>query len=180
LALFSEEINELVQTVVVTSSEFNPLEAAADESGTCEPVPQDFLLNSLSTANVAIQNQGGCRESIQQIRVRKLEDSWSKTEMSATYIVIANNYIGGAKNGYLEFGEGPDDKKVNTFVEYAQSFIDYAQSVNTLTSVPDDRASTQEWSDYLQFTVSADESGCLTVFSYNERVKVKSYLQRLN
>jgi hypothetical protein len=93
--------------------------------------------------------------------------------MSATYMVITDSYIAGAKDGYLEFGEVPDDKRVGTSVEYAQSFIDHAQSVNTLSSVPDDHASTQNWSDYLQFTISTDESGCLTAFSYNERVMVK-------
>jgi 5'-nucleotidase/UDP-sugar diphosphatase len=92
----------------------------------------------------------------------KLEGSWSKIDMSATYKVIANNFIAGGKDGYFEFKKVPDDKKVDTFVEYAQSFIDYAKSVNTLTSVSDDRASTQEWSDSLRPSVGADESGCAT------------------
>jgi hypothetical protein len=43
LASFTKEINELYQTVLVTSSELIPLEEASAESGTCDLVSQGFL-----------------------------------------------------------------------------------------------------------------------------------------
>jgi 5'-nucleotidase/UDP-sugar diphosphatase len=67
LALFTKDINGLAQTVVATSSELIPLETRQHESGTCDLVVQGFLLNPLSSADVAIQNQGGCRQSIEQV-----------------------------------------------------------------------------------------------------------------
>ena len=62
--------------------------------------------------------------------------------------------------------------KVDTYVEYAQSFIEYSKSVGTLEPVPADRASTQKWSDKLMFTVS-NEYGCLTATKFTDRVKSK-------
>ena len=68
LEVFSEEVEILSQTVVAVASEFIALESGGYESGACDLVAQGFLLNPLSTADVAIQNRGGCRSSIQEVR----------------------------------------------------------------------------------------------------------------
>lgn len=67
LAVFSAEVDVLSQTVVATSSANIGLEAGGYESGACDLVAQGFLLNPLSTADVAIQNRGGCRSSIEEV-----------------------------------------------------------------------------------------------------------------
>ena len=67
LAVFSAEVDVLSQTVVATSSANIALEAGGYESGACDLVAQGFLLNPLSTADVAIQNRGGCRSSIEEV-----------------------------------------------------------------------------------------------------------------
>lgn len=71
LAVFSAEVDVLSQTVVATSSADIGLEAGGYESGACDLVAQGFLLNPLSTADVAIQNRGGCRSSIEVVSLQK-------------------------------------------------------------------------------------------------------------
>ena len=66
LAVYEEAVEVLSQTVVAESLETIPLEAGGYESGSCDLVAQGFLLNPLSTADVAIQNRGGCRTSIDE------------------------------------------------------------------------------------------------------------------
>ena len=69
LAVFTADVDVLAQTVVGTSSEYIALEAGGYESGACDLVAQGFLLNPLSTADVAIQNRGGCRASIEEVSI---------------------------------------------------------------------------------------------------------------
>ncbi len=102
----------------------------------------------------------------------KLAGTWTAIEMSKTYTVVTNNFIATPRDGYNEFGNIPDEKRVDTFVEYAQSFIEYSKSVGVLEPVPTERASTQNWTDKLTFTV-ANEYGCLTAWSFDDKVKVR-------
>ena len=75
----------------------------------------------------------------------KLSGEWELIDESASYTVVTNNFIATPRDGYYEFGNIADELKVDTYVEYAQSFIDYAKSVDSLDPVPADRASTQNW-----------------------------------
>ena len=67
LAVYAAQVEDLSNTVIATSSVFIPLEAGGWESGACDLVAQGFLLNPLSTADVAIQNRGGCRSNIEEV-----------------------------------------------------------------------------------------------------------------
>jgi len=67
LAVYTAEVDILSQTVVAQSTQFIGLESRGYESGACDLVAQGFLLNPLSTADVAIQNRGGCRTSIEDV-----------------------------------------------------------------------------------------------------------------
>lgn len=82
----------------------------------------------------------------------KLAGTWTKIDMLASYTVVTNNFIATPRDGYYEFGNIDDSLKVDTYVEYAQSFIEYAASVDSLTPVGPDRASTQNWSDKVTTT----------------------------
>lgn len=84
----------------------------------------------------------------------KLAASWAPIDMSANYTVVTNNYIAIPKDGYFEFGNVDDSLKYDTYVEYAQSFIEYAESVGVLEPVSADRASTQNWTDQAPETTS--------------------------
>lgn len=75
----------------------------------------------------------------------KLAGEWEPIDEAATFKVVTNNFIATPRDGYYEFGNIADELKVDTYVEYAQSFIDYAKSVDSLDPVPEDRASTQNW-----------------------------------
>jgi len=66
LAVYTKEVDVLSQTVVAQSSELITLESGGYESGACDLVAQGFLLNPLSTADIAIQNLGGCRSNIEE------------------------------------------------------------------------------------------------------------------
>lgn len=84
----------------------------------------------------------------------KLAGSWTAIDMSGSYTVVTNNFIATPRDGYYEFGNIDASLKVDTYVEYAQSFIEYASTVDSLTPVGPDRASTQNWSDQLPDTSS--------------------------
>lgn len=69
LAVYTAQVDELAKTVVTTVSQRISLEAGGYESGACDLVAQGFLLNPLSSADIAIQNRGGCRSSLEEVRV---------------------------------------------------------------------------------------------------------------
>ncbi len=85
LAVYSTEVDVLSKTVVATVSEYIGLENGGHESGACDLVAQGFLLNPLSTADVAIQNRGGCRSSIEEVR------RMISILFSFSFILIANH-----------------------------------------------------------------------------------------
>mmetsp|Transcript_6194 Transcript_6194/g.15331 ORF Transcript_6194/g.15331 Transcript_6194/m.15331 type:complete len:551 (+) Transcript_6194:385-2037(+) len=217
LDAYSLQVDELTKEVVGVASETIGLEGGGFESGACDLVAQAFLLQPLSSADVAIQNRGGCRSSIEEgdftindaytllpfsntmvnivmtgeqiknvledaidfyldpsgssgayprasglrfdvsegeakgSRVTNLEvnaklaGEWEPINDSASYTVVTNNFIVTPRDGYYEFGNIADELKVDTYVEYAQSFIDYAKSVDSFDPVPEDLSSTQTW-----------------------------------
>merc|ERR1712113_116463 len=77
----------------------------------------------------------------------KLASPFEPIDLEATYAVVTNSFIAGARDGYYEFGEIADELKVDSYVEYAQSFIEYIQDVGILDQVLDENASTQKWAD---------------------------------
>ena len=112
-------------------------------------------------------------ERVSNLQVKpQLKGTWSDIDMDTTYTVVTNNFIATPRDGYYEFGNIDEELKVDSYVEYAQSFIEYAQSVGTLEPVKASHASTQEWSDVLTFTVCS-EYGCLTASSFSDKVKSK-------
>ena len=64
---YSLQLDELTQEVVGFVSEFIGADGAGFERGACDLVAQAFLLHPLSTADVAIQNRGGCSGSIEAV-----------------------------------------------------------------------------------------------------------------
>ena len=74
LEAYALEVEELTKEVVGVASEFIGLEGGGYESGACDLVAQAFLLQPLSTADVAIQNRGGCRASIEEVSFGTIDD----------------------------------------------------------------------------------------------------------
>ncbi len=76
----------------------------------------------------------------------KSDTSWQPIDLSKTYTVVTNNYIAGGKDGYLTFGSiTKEGRVVDTYLDYAQSFVDYVKKVGALNKLPSSEYSTQEY-----------------------------------
>ena len=72
---------------------------------------------------------------------------WSALDRSRIYKVVTNNYIAGGRDGYLSFKPVvADGRAVDTYLDYAQSFVDYVKSVGTLSKLPASEYSTKSFS----------------------------------
>ena len=65
---------------------------------------------------------------------------WTAIEADKVYVVATNSYIGTGRDGYLLFGEKEES---NTYLEEAQTFIDYCVEVGTIVNLPAEEYSTQ-------------------------------------
>ena len=68
----------------------------------------------------------GARVSNLEVRP-KGTDAWLPLDLSRTYRVVANSFIAAGRDGYDTFGTIPDSQKTDTFIDYAQAFIDYVE-----------------------------------------------------
>ncbi|MDW3176286.1 MAG: NAD nucleotidase [Acidimicrobiia bacterium] len=69
----------------------------------------------------------GSRISNLQMRPSGTTD-WVALDMDATFTVATNSFIAAGRDGYVTFGTVSDDGRVvDTFLDYAQSFIDYIE-----------------------------------------------------
>lgn len=83
-------------------------------------------------------------ERFYDIEVMKKGDSWKPLSETASYKVATNDYIAGGKDGYLTFGEiVKQGRVVDTYLDYAQSFVDYVKKVGTIDKLPMAEYSTQ-------------------------------------
>lgn len=92
----------------------------------------------------------------------RLAGSFQPIDMTKTYSVVTNNFIATPRDGYYEFGNIADELKVDSYVEYAQSFIEYAQDVGTLEKVSDENASTQVWADTTESPTASPTTSAAT------------------
>ena len=52
--------------------------------------------------------------------------AWTAIDPAATYVVVANSFMVGGGDGYAVLADvNEDGRGVDTFLDYAQSFIDY-------------------------------------------------------
>ena len=65
---------------------------------------------------------------------------WTAIKAEKIYVVPTNSYLGTGRDGYLLFGEKEES---NTYLEYAQTFIDYCVEVGTIVNLPAEEHSTQ-------------------------------------
>jgi len=71
---------------------------------------------------------------------KRLAGSWGAISDTEEYIIVANSFIAGGKDGYATF---PNGAQVNTYIEYSQGLIDYAKDISTLVAPPIAEWSTQ-------------------------------------
>lgn len=65
------------------------------------------------------------------------DSAWVALDRARTYKVVTNNYISGGRDGYLTFKDVMEDGRVvDTFLDYAQSFVDYVKKQGTIGKLP--------------------------------------------
>lgn len=84
-------------------------------------------------------------ERISNLSFKGMGDAdWTPLEDTRSYSVITNSYIAGGRDGYATFGTVSDDgRALDTYLDYAQSFVDYVQERGTVSKLPADDYSTQ-------------------------------------
>jgi len=87
-------------------------------------------------------------------RIRNLEvnlrmaSGWAPIDSARSYKVVTNNYIAGGKDGYKTLGAvSRRGDASNTYLDYAQSFVDYVKAVGNVGKLPAAEYSTQIYID---------------------------------
>ncbi len=90
----------------------------------------------------------GQRFSNVQVRLKN-ETQWSAIDVNRTYTVVTNDFIASGQDGYSSFAPIFKDptRMVDTYLEYAQSFVDYVTRVGTVNKLPLSEYSTQNYYD---------------------------------
>jgi 5'-nucleotidase len=117
----------------------------------------DYFLSDLSANTGAYPYAAGLRwnadltRSREQGRLTDLEfwggSAWVPLDEVRTFRVIANDYIGGGRDGYLSLAKITGERRVDTFLDYAQALVDYARSEKVLRRPDPSRQSTQRFVD---------------------------------
>lgn len=82
------------------------------------------------------------------IEVRADDGTWSAIDPAATYVVVTNSFLAGGRDGWYTFGDvTADGRTVDTFIDYAQGFIDWIEqdSGGSITVPPPTEFSTQSF-----------------------------------
>ena len=72
------------------------------------------------------------------------DTAWVPLDMTRTYRLVTNNYVAGGRDGYNSFKTVKNDGRyTDTYLDYAQSFVDYVQERGTVGKLPASEYSTQ-------------------------------------
>ena len=97
---------------------------------------------------VNISKPKGQRFSDVQVKL-KADSEWTPIDPIRTYVVVTSDYLASGKDNYLTFANifANKAKVENTYLEYAQTFVDYVKSVGTVSKLPVSEYSTQYFYD---------------------------------
>ena len=74
------------------------------------------------------------------------DSSWAPLNNAKRYNLITNNYIAGGRDGYLTFKTVSEDgRMVDTYLDYAQSFVDFVSERGIVDKLPLEVYSTQSF-----------------------------------
>ncbi|OUD15030.1 NAD nucleotidase [Thioflexithrix psekupsensis] len=85
---------------------------------------------------IDMNQAAGQRVTVLEVK-NKATNEWQAIDLQATYRVGTNSFSASGGDGYLAFGRVPTEKRVDTFFDYAESFINYVKEVNTLSPIDD-------------------------------------------
>ena len=72
--------------------------------------------------------------------------AWVPLDMNKTYRLVTNNYIAAGRDGYLTFKTVKNDGRyTDTYLDYAQSFVDYVEERGSVDKLPASEYSTQRF-----------------------------------
>ena len=93
--------------------------------------------------NVDTTKPAGMRLSKMEYKGRN-DNSWVPLDKSSTYRIVTNNYIASGRDGYLSFKTVKNDGRyTDTYLDYAQSFVDYVLERGSIGKLPESEYSTQ-------------------------------------
>lgn len=98
---------------------------------------------------VAMGEPKGQRIYDLQVKV-KGATTWKAIDNSKLYKVATNSYIAGGKDGYTTMGKIPKDRRLDTYLDYAQSFVNYVKKKGSVSKPADDDYSTQSFTNGLK------------------------------
>ncbi|HRQ56332.1 MAG TPA: 5'-nucleotidase C-terminal domain-containing protein [Azoarcus taiwanensis] len=84
---------------------------------------------------------------VSNLEIRGLGDIWLPLNPAGTYRVITNDFIADGQDGYLTLGTIDGDRRVDTFLAYADSFLQYARENLVLMRPATSAFSTQSFVD---------------------------------
>ncbi len=89
--------------------------------------------------------QKGSRFSNVEFRGQS-DSAWTALDKARSYKVVTNDYISGGRDGYLTFKDVvKDGRAVDTFLDYAQSFVDYVKKQGKIGKLPASDYSTKSF-----------------------------------
>ncbi len=95
--------------------------------------------------HVDISKDKGFRFTVLEFKGPK-DGTWTELDMDRIYTVVTNNYISSGRDGYLTFGTISKEGRVtDTYLDYAQSFVDYVRKVGAVNKLDKSDYSTQSF-----------------------------------
>ncbi|OYY74686.1 MAG: bifunctional metallophosphatase/5'-nucleotidase [Gammaproteobacteria bacterium 28-57-27] len=92
---------------------------------------------------VDLSKPAGSRFSNLEYKGKK-DSAWSALNMSSSYKVVTNNFLAQGSDGYATFKKVSDSGRfLDTYLDYAQSFVDYTKKTKVLNKLPVSEYSTQ-------------------------------------
>ncbi|MDO6459576.1 NAD nucleotidase [Granulosicoccaceae sp. 1_MG-2023] len=96
--------------------------------------------------DVDMTQPSGSRIRNLQVKL-KTDTDYTAIDETATYTVVTNSFTAGGKDGYLTFGDIEEDKRLDTYLDYAQSFVDYVERVGSISKLATEDYSTQSFTN---------------------------------
>jgi 5'-nucleotidase/UDP-sugar diphosphatase len=73
-------------------------------------------------------------QRITELEIKNSQGIWQPIQADKYYKVVTNSYLTDGKDGYTTFGKIKAERGgINTYFNYAESFVDYVKHVKTLT-----------------------------------------------
>ncbi len=84
---------------------------------------------------------------LSQLEVKQVDGTWQALDAERTYSLITSDFLAEGKDGYRTFATLERSKIENTYLVYADAFLQYARKKGSLTKLADADFSTQKYSD---------------------------------